>query len=217
MENESAITSFLVLLGVTTIFMLILQICVSIFLVCYAFCWQWLRRWFNKRAGVDFMPENRVDRPQSLAAAVGIGILVIMFILSLFGESSRFESYVSYAVIIVGVWYSVRYYSDCKKIVDAKAAKWMLIYMMLSCFSIMITAIIVGSWALILFVIIGALSVSGSSNGSSNNSSSSDDVNQYMVDDSGIDRKVKELGFGRYEDQNGHIFKRGDDGRISRE
>lgn len=146
-----------VLLGIFMLFTLITQIITIFFVICYTFCWEKTRTWFNHKAGTDFMPAKRIEKPQAIAAVAGIGMVILSFISDAFPKSEdpstlRFFNLQTLVIIGLLIYAAVRYRRFAKT-VGAQRARWETVYLILSCLTIFAAS----GMAFTLFILIYAL------------------------------------------------------------
>lgn len=149
----------LALVAILVIVVIITRGTALVFAVCYAFFWGKTRLWFNRKAGSDFMPAKRIERPQSIAAAIGVVLLVVHAIADQIptGEgvsvTKMLLTNLSTLVILAFLFYTVKRYRDRSQIVGAQQARWEALYLFLSCMTIFAVA----AMAIALFIMLLAV------------------------------------------------------------
>ena len=133
-------------------FVAVLKIASTIFIVCYIFFFKKLKRWFNKKAGVDFMPESRIEKPQIIAAAAG----VIFIVVSIFSAKTA-ENILSPLASVVLVAGAIYTYFTLKKESGKRLAFYVAAYYFLSCMTVFVIAAFVGGWVIAIYVLLFVL------------------------------------------------------------
>lgn len=111
-----------------------------IFLVGYIFFWKQMRTLFNRCAGSDFMPENRLEQPQSLAALGGLLMLIYEFATDSIPKTSmplplQWFSLPAWCMLGFTFYVAVFYLRRRTRIEGRRLAFWRSLYLLLSCIS----------------------------------------------------------------------------------
>lgn len=135
------------IVGLLSIVMFIFLIASCIFVIFYLFLWEKMRAWFNKKAESEFMPKKRIERPQIIAAIIGVAMVILSIINSMIGPAKS-SAEITPLAIISGliqygalIWFGIycrNTYKDRVAQMSKKAAKWSVIYLLCSCVTIIL-------------------------------------------------------------------------------
>lgn len=127
MEGESYSILFYIFFAVVTISTIIINFTGIAFFVSYIFFWKRMRAWFNKKAGVDFMPQKRIGRDLRPIVIAGGVFSVIVIIVNIFGTEDMANKIGFIAMMGLIAW-SVARYRKLKPVIGGQAAKWAAIF-----------------------------------------------------------------------------------------
>lgn len=129
----------------------ILSLVIGVFMIFYLFFWKRLRRWFNKKAGVDFMPQRRLETPQYYAILGGGALGLVFFILSMIGKDTDI---ISTILNIAFVGWLIIICIKIQKEKNKKQAFYVSLYLLLSCMAILCLAALIGGFAIAACIIL---------------------------------------------------------------
>ena len=118
-----------------------------VFGVCSWVAYDKLRNFFNNKAGEDILPSKLKYRKRDLIAAIFGGVCGLMLWSgALFGVGST-----SLVTIVGVVWmivYFRRLYKSCKEVVSPRAAKWYIIYCVMSVLLLAVVGVFLSVFAI---------------------------------------------------------------------
>ena len=160
-KNESSpivrLISFVLLLILLPI-SLIIGVSIIAFLLLFVFKFEALREWFNKKAGVDIVPNKRLDK-RLLYSLVFAGVLIAGALI--IGEMPNATILVVVAIAVCLVL-TIRW--RMAKLGSGKAACLEIVYIALAGYTVLLLGMLF-FWAIIIVLGLKILSSSGSSSG----------------------------------------------------
>lgn len=137
----------------------VLYVMAFVFLIFYVFMYDKLRRWFDRRCGMEIIPKSRINSVLKMMMGVALMSLVPYLILR-FGtdwiSNAMIKGTVQIVLMILMLFVPFvrlkREYRRYSVAFGKKAAKWIIIYGMLSLFAVYVTAVLALSIVCLLFI-----------------------------------------------------------------
>lgn len=186
-----------------------------VFAICYAFSWDKMREWFNKKAGINFMQKERLETEQGFMLMVGIAIGVLIAIFNMISLDAWVLGLESISFTAVFIWGVIKFVKE-KSRLGKKAAFWSAMFNFLANITVVSFSVYLSYIAICLFVVmllfggITKASLSPISTSSSNSQELKSGIHGKSED--GDDLVLEDRGNNHFRDQHGRDYGRNLDG-----
>lgn len=203
---------------VFAVVMLAFNLLSFVFLIAYLLFWKRMRVWFNEKAGVDFMQENRVGPDQKRIIIVGAAFAVVLVILNICGFDDWATKIGGFAFVAAAAWSFVRY----RRLIPTmgeRAARWSSIFHFGANITVVAIVVSLSAFAIMLFVGIMLMGkISDFATGSMSTGSSGDSFIKGVgkVTDMGEEVTVDQHSDGTFRDFHGNEYRENQDGSLHR-
>lgn len=158
---EQIPTWAIALIGALGVIMIVFYCIASVFIISYLFFWEKMKMWFNKKAGAEFMPEKRIERPQLIAGVIGVILAVVIAIAGATGVSAESLAQLTPMSIILGViqwggliWFVIycrKTYRQKVANMGKQGARWSTIYLLCSCTTIVMLSVMLSTYVMMVY------------------------------------------------------------------
>lgn len=220
METNSMIGDAMLTVAFIGVFLsAILNAILLVFLLLYVFKWDKMRAWFNKKAGIDFMQQDRLEADQVKMLLVGLAIGVLIALCNIFSFDSLVGKLEAISFVGVLIWAIVKYRQE-KGRLGGRGALWCAIFNFLVNTTVVSLAVFLSYMAIFLFVVMllfGGISSASLSSMMGSGSSSTGPTNGILgKTEDGDDVVLEKTGDNSYRDEYGKGYSKNLDGSYYR-